>query len=274
MKKTDWSARNTASSSPKVAVVVQARMASTRLPGKMLELVGGKPMLQWTLERALQIRGVGAVLLATTSAAEDIPLIDMAKQMDILAFAGSQDDVLDRYYQAAKSVQADVIVRLTGDCPLIDPEVCNEVLSKFFAESVDYASNVHPPTFPDGLDTEVFTFGALEIAWHEAKFSTYREHVTQYFPRNPERFRQTNLTSTNDLSKLRWTVDEMKDLEFVIAVFDGLSKREMTDFNYEDVLRIIDEDGIEDASKIIQRNEGLSKSLKDDGLLPSNEVDS
>ena len=202
--------------------VLQARMGSTRLPGKvMLDLLGA-PLLARVIRRAQGIPGIGPVVVATTTAERDHPILDLAKHYGAEAFAGSEEDVLDRYYWAAKQFQADIIIRLTADCPLLDPGISARVVERFAQGDLDYACNTLPPTFPDGLDTEVFSFTALERAWREARLASEREHVTPYIWKNPDNFRSANVRNSVDLSALRWTVDEAGDLEFVRAVYARL----------------------------------------------------
>lgn len=244
----------------RIAAIVQSRMKSSRLPGKMMLDISGKPLLMRTLERVSKIPDISVVVLATSPAEENKMILDLADQMEVIGFVGDEEDVLDRYYRAAQYVRADCVVRLTGDCPLLDPNVCHTVLERFLMGDLDYASNVSPPTFPDGLDTEIISFNALESIWQEATSMTDREHVTQFIHRYPERFRTANITAPTDMSKLRWTVDESDDLDFVRDVYRGLLKRGCIGLRYQSVLRIMKEDGLRDASSIFRRNEGLEKT--------------
>lgn len=247
-------------------------MGSSRLPGKMLMDVAGKPLLWRCLERAKVIPDVDAVVLATTKAPADRQLLAIAKEAGVAAFAGSAEDVLDRYYRAARWQSADVIMRLTGDCPLLDPSASHHVLRCFSWGGLDYVSNTDPPSYPDGLDTEVFSFKALEIAWREAALKSDREHMTQFIRRQPGRFRISNVAGDRDLSDLRWTVDELEDLEFVRKVYQGLERRGWGGHAHEEVLRVIEEDGLQDASNRYQRNEGLLKSVAEDGPAPGRDA--
>ena len=250
----------------KFAAIVQARMGSSRLPGKPMMNICGKSLLTRTLERAKAIPDVDVVVLATTGSVEDRPLLVAAEELGVVGFAGSEDDVLDRYRMAAHAVHCDVILRLTGDCPLLDPMISHQVLRRFLKGGVDYVSNVHPPTYPDGLDTEVFTLEALEIAWRDATLKTEREHVTQYIVRNTERFRIENVTADEDMSSLRWTVDELEDLKFVRTVFQELARQDLDGYSYLQVLEIIRTREICDASSRFDRNEGLMRTMKVDGI--------
>jgi spore coat polysaccharide biosynthesis protein SpsF len=249
----------------KTTVILQARMGSTRLPGKVMADLSGKPLLARVIERAQAIRGIDQVVVATTIAERDRPLLDLARRYGAEAFAGSEDDVLDRYYQAAQAFGAEVLVRLTADCPLLDPAVSERVLARFRQGDVDYACNTLPPTFPDGLDTEVFSFAILERAWQEAKLTSEREHVTPYIWKNPAKFRQANVLNEVDLSSLRWTVDEPQDLRFVRAVYARLHHEGASLFGMADILTLLErEPGLDNINTGFVRNEGYAKSLRED----------
>lgn len=199
-------------------------MGSTRLPGKVLADVVGKPMLYHVVNRARRVKGLDSIVVATTHRPQDDAVERICTEIGSPCFRGSDDDVLDRYYQAAKAFGARVIMRITSDCPLLDPEVSHAVLTRFCRGDVDYASNIQPPTFPDGLDTEIFSFAALEQSWREATLASEREHVTPYMWKNPEKFRLANVTHSPDLSAYRWTVDEAQDLEFVRSVYRSVGR--------------------------------------------------
>lgn len=222
----------------RVVTVIQARTSSRRLPGKVLQDVAGRPMLLHVIERAAAIAGVAEVVLATSTEASDDPVEILARSAGARVFRGSLPDVLDRYYNAAGEAQADVVIRITADCPLLDPEVSGSILQAFLTGGdVAYASNVEPPTFPDGLDTEVFSFAALERAWREAADVREREHVTPYIRTRPELFPRVNVTNDADLSRLRWTVDHPGDLEFVRAINERLPRGV---FSFREVLRVLE----------------------------------
>ncbi|MBI4789816.1 MAG: glycosyltransferase family protein [Chloroflexi bacterium] len=248
-------------------VILQARMGSTRLPGKVMADLLGKPLLARVIERAQMIPGIDRVVVATTTAERDRPLLDLAKEYHAEGFAGSEDDVLDRYYQAARQVGAEVVVRLTADCPLLDPDVSARVLARFLQGDVDYVCNTLPPTFPDGLDTEAFSFAALGRAWREARLTSEREHVTPYIWNHPAEFRIANVTHAVDLSRLRWTVDEPQDLEFVRAVYARLHCDGNPPFGMNDVLALLArEPTLTRINTGFARNEGYAKSLREDGI--------
>lgn len=202
-----------------VVAIIQARMGSTRLPGKVLRDVVGETMLARVIERVQIARMLDAVLVATTVAPADDAIVTACDHLGVPVFRGSEQDVLDRYWQAACACDADVIVRITADCPLIDPRVLDHVVAAFLEAQPDYASNVLERTFPRGLDTEVMTRATLERAWQQADQPYQRSHVTPYIYQHPERFRLLSVKAEADHSYLRWTVDTAPDLAFVQAVF-------------------------------------------------------
>lgn len=249
-----------------IAAIVQARMGSTRLPGKTLADVGGRPMLARLVARARRIPGVERVIVATTEKPDDEAILRFAADHDLPAYAGSEDDVLDRFYQAARRYDVSVVVRVTPDCPLLDPAVSGLVLTRFLdgGGAIDYASNTQPPTFPDGLDTEVFSLDALARAWRAATQPSEREHVTSYIWTCPEAFRLVNVRREPDLSALRWTVDEPADLEFVRAVYARLGAMADT-FGMKDVLELLRrEPELGAINQGTPRNEGYVTSVRAD----------
>jgi len=252
-----------------IAAIVQARMGSTRLPEKTLADVGGRPMLARLVDRARRIPGVERVIVATTEKPNDEAILRFAVDHDLPAYAGSEDDVLDRFYQAARRYDVSVVVRVTPDCPLLDPTVSGLVLTRFLdgGGAVDYASNTQPPTFPDGLDTEVFSLDALARAWRAATQPSEREHVTSYIWTRPQLFRLVNVRRDPDLSALRWTVDEPADLEFVRRVYGRLGAAAET-AGMDDVLEVLRRHPeIEAINRGPGRNEGYAKSVRADRIL-------
>lgn len=240
-------------------IIIQARMDSSRLPGKVLKEIEGCSMLGWVVERLKYRFHSENILIATTVAQADDPVVEYCKQNGIHLFRGSEEDVLDRYYKAALKLGKNHIVRITADCPLIDAELVERVLEHHMKTGVDYSSNTLTPTYPDGLDTEVFTFEALKRSWNEASLPSEREHVTQFIIRHPELFRTENVRAEKDHSDLRWTVDEPADLQFVTKVYKYFNGRK---FLTKDVLNLMEENP--DFLKYnaqFKRNEGLDKSL-------------
>jgi spore coat polysaccharide biosynthesis protein SpsF len=201
-----------------VVAIVQARMGSTRLPGKVLRTVGGTPMLERVIARCRAARRVAAVVVATTALAEDDAVVELCARAGVATCRGPVDDVLRRYAAAAREVGAATVVRVTSDCPLLDPSLLDEVVAAFVACQPDYASNCLERTYPRGLDVEVISRAALERADREARQCFEREHVTPYVYGHPELFRLVSVRGERDLGQLRWTVDTAADLRFVDEV--------------------------------------------------------
>lgn len=220
----------------KVVAIIQARMGSTRLPGKALADIHGHAMLWYVVQRTREAKSLNEVVVATTIERADEAIVAFCGDHDVPCFRGSEDDVLDRYYQAARQHDAQAVVRITSDCPLIDPAIIDKTVRAFLAEQPDYASNCIVRTYPRGLDIEVLTFRALESAWREAQQEYQRSHVTPYLYESPSRFKVLSVTGDEDYSCHRWTVDTPEDLEFVRAVY---SRRDGGQFRLSDVLRLI-----------------------------------
>jgi glutamate-1-semialdehyde 2,1-aminomutase/spore coat polysaccharide biosynthesis protein SpsF len=218
--------------------IIQARMASTRLPGKVLADIMGQPMLWQVVQRAKRAQTLDRVVVATSTGAADDALAAFCDAADIVCVRGSEDDVLARFYQAASLYQADVVVRITADCPLLDPQVIDRVVQAFHTGAYDYVSNTLRYTYPDGLDVEVFSFEALQQAHHAARKPSEREHVTPYL-RQASLFRTHNVEHSVDqgLQEYRWTVDEPADLAFVRRVYQALADR--PNFGLSDVLALL-----------------------------------
>lgn len=226
--------------SARVLTVVQARTGSTRLPGKVLRPILGRPVLSLMLERVMRAASAGTVVIATTLEAEDDAIVELAEQSGWPSFRGSTDDVLDRHYRAAVRHGADYVVKIPSDCPLIDPAIIDLVVGTAVESEADFVSNLHPQSWPDGNDVEVMTMPALETAWREATRPLEREHTTPFLWEQPERFRVMNVGWHRDLSKShRWVLDYPEDLEFVRAVFEMLYPAQ-PQFGTEDVLRLLE----------------------------------
>ena len=246
--------------------IIQARMGSTRLPGKTLQEVAGKPLLGHIVERMHACTRLDALWLATTEAPEDRALVAWAQQHDLPVYAGSVDDVLDRYYQAARAAGAQTIVRITADDAFKDPAVVDRAVQIYVERypELDYVSNTLQPTYPEGLDIEVFSFAALERAWREARLPSEREHVTPYIWKHPDRFRVHNFTLDRDLSHLRWTVDYPEDMAFVQAVYRRLYRPGRI-FLMDDILALLEaEPALQTINQGFQRNAGYLRSLEQD----------
>ena len=222
----------------KIVAIIQARMGSTRLPGKILRDLGGETVLSRVLRRVRRMRHVTEIVVATTAKNGDDAVVESARKNAVGTFRGNEEDVLDRYYQAARSFHAEAIVRITADCPLIDPEVSDHVVEEFLRIGPDYASNTLQRTYPRGLDTEVVTFDALERAWKASSEPYQRVHVTPYVYQHPEQFNLLSITAGGDFGHQRWTLDTAEDLEFLRAVYAKLGDRH--DFAWRDVLQLME----------------------------------
>jgi spore coat polysaccharide biosynthesis protein SpsF len=225
---------------PSVGIILQARMGSTRLSGKVMEPIVGRPMLERELERISRLAIPHRSVVATTTVARDDVIVELCESLGVPSFRGSEDDVLGRFEGAARRFGLDPIVRLTADCPLVDPEVVEAVCRLFLDDGpCDYASNTLVRTFPRGLDVEIFSRASLERASREADTPGDREHVTAFIYRHPERFRLRNHKAPTDWSGERWTVDTAEDLALVRAVYDRLYPRNPR-FDMHDVLALLD----------------------------------
>lgn len=244
--------------------VLQARVSSTRLPGKVMLPVLGEPMIARQIERVRRATLLDGLVVATSTDASDDPLAELCVRLGVDCYRGSLEDVLVRFVGAARSHGADHVVRLTGDCPLADPGVIDAVIGLHLEGGFDYTSNTAPPTFPDGMDVEVMRVGVLERADREARAGSEREHVTQYIVKHPETFALGTLVNDVDLSQMRWTVDEPEDLEFVREVYAALYPLKPS-FSWRDVLAfVVENPGVCDANAGIVRNEGLMRSESED----------
>ena len=225
----------------RVVAVVQARMGSTRLPGKVLMDLAGEPMLARVVDRTARAKSLDKAVVATTTEPVDDEIRKLCARRGYPCFSGSSEDVLDRYYRAATAVGAEAVVRITADCPLIDPEIVERVIRKFLngQPNVDYACNSIPKdTYPRGLDTEVFRFDALERAWREDLNPAWREHVTPYVHENPGLFRLQGVTSDVDYSDMRWTVDTPEDMAFVRRIYEYFGHDR---FSWREVISVLEE---------------------------------
>jgi spore coat polysaccharide biosynthesis protein SpsF len=251
-----------------VLAILQARVSSTRLPGKVLKPLLGEPMLIRQIERVRRCRLIDKLVVATSVDSSDDALIEVLSQTGIACFRGSLDDVLERFYQAAKPSQPEHVVRLTGDCPLADPVLIDEAINAHLSCGVDYTSTALNPSYPDGLDVEVIRFAALERTWREAGLPSEREHVTPYIYHHPELFRLKSVEQAENMSCLRWTVDEPADFVFVERVYAELYPINPA-FAMNDVLALLEKQpellGI---NARFERNEGYTKSLIRDREMP------
>ena len=242
--------------------IVQVRMGSTRLAGKVLKTLHGRTVLEHVISRIRGANTVSGVVVATTVDPLDDAIEDVCRRLAVACYRGSQDDVLERFYEAATLYEVDTVVRVTADDPLKDPAIVDLAVRLYNSSSADYVSNTIKPTYPEGLDIEVFSYRALTRAHHEATLPSEREHVTPYLWKNPEMFKLVNFTHSTDLSHLRWTLDNERDWAFVCAVYDELYDSGRI-FLMDDVLGLLEHRP--DLSKLntgTPRNEGYLKSLK------------
>lgn len=222
----------------RIVAIIQARLGSTRLPGKVLKDIAGEPMLARVVNRTMRAKTLDEVVVATTIESRDDEIANLCELNGWIYSRGREFDVLDRYYESAQAQHANVVVRITSDCPLIDPGIIDLTVRKFIEKvSMDYASNTLPPrTFPRGLDVEVMTFSALEHAWGEDTNSISREHVTPYIYSNPDLFEIMGIKNEKDYSHLRWTVDTQDDLAFVRLVYERF---EYDHFSWHEVISLL-----------------------------------
>ncbi len=223
-----------------VVAILQARMSSTRLPGKVMKPLLGQPMLARQIERVRRARLLEGLVIATSTDPRDDVVAQLSASLELPCYRGSLPDVLDRYRGAAEWARAEVVVRLTGDCPLADPEVIDSAVQMYLDGPYDYVSNTVRRTYPHGLDVEVFGAAALAAAAREAHLPSDREHVTRFFYTHPRRFRSGMLLHGVDLSHLRWTVDEPEDFVFVEQIYRELYPRNPA-FTTADVLRLLEQ---------------------------------
>lgn len=245
----------------RISAIIQARMGSERLPGKVLMPLMNKTVLEHVIDRVCQAKKVDEVIVATSDQSIDDPICDLCQKKGVLFFRGDSFDVLDRYYKTAKKYHIENICRVTADCPLIDPDVIDAVISRYEKETCDYISTGRlTSTFPDGMDTEVFSFKILETAWNEAKLPSEREHVTPFIWKQPQRFNVIEVQNGQDLSNYRLTLDEPRDYELLQIIFQNLHDPRMLD-----IIEYIDHHPeIQSINSSIIRNAGHLKSLEDE----------
>jgi len=243
--------------------IIQARMSSTRLPGKVMMNVDKKnTLLYYVIQQIKFSKLANNIVIATTASEKDDTIVDFATKMGLNYFRGEANNVLDRYYQCAKNFSISPIVRISADDPLIDPMIIDKVVEKFYSDSYDYVSNTHPRTFPQGNEVEIFSFESLETAWRYAKKKSEKEHVTPYLYNNKEKFRIANVEHSQNLSFLRWTVDRQNDLNFVRLIVSKIQKIPILMTDILDVLA--KEPHLLDINKDHVVDEGYIKSIAKD----------
>jgi spore coat polysaccharide biosynthesis protein SpsF len=222
----------------KTSAIVQARMGSSRLPGKVLMDLGGETVLARVVNRLRRSMLLDDIVVATTQSASDDVIVSECERLAVESFRGSEVDVLDRYYQAAQVCKADVVVRITSDCPLTDPVVVDEIIAVFHDQQADYASNTIVHTYPRGLDAEVVSRTALERARAEARQSYEREHVTPYFYEHPELFRIASCQGSADYSHYRWTLDTPDDLRLIRRIYSRFGNQDI--FGWQEAVALME----------------------------------
>ena len=249
----------------KYLVIIQARCGSTRLPEKVLKDIEGKTALEQMLSRVSRSKSIDEIIVATTMNREDIPIVNLVSSLGYRVFAGSSDDVLDRYYQAAKLLCPEYVIRLTADCPLFDWRLLDEAISELKDDTDDLCS--YTETFPDGEDLEIVRFSVLEEMWKNARLASEREHVTLYVKKHPEIYKLQNYEcKLGNLKDERWTLDESGDLDLIRAVYKHFAPR--TDFSMTEIYRYLqDNPEIRNLNQKYIRNEGLLKSLAEDRVV-------
>ncbi len=234
----------------KTAVIIQARMGSKRLPGKIMKKILNKPMIEYVVERLSKSNFISDIIVATSNDPNNMGLIKFLESKGINYYVGDEEDVLARYYLAAKKFKVKNIVRITADCPLVDPQIVDNTISKYFEDTVDYTSNIFPRSFPKGLDTEVFSFNALERAYFESTKNYDREHVTSYM-RESKKFNISNYSFKEDHSGVRLTVDWKEDFILIDKIFNFFKPNIF--FSWLEVISIMDND-----PKLLEINQHLS----------------
>ena len=251
----------------KYLVLIQARCGSTRLPNKVLKELCGKPALEQMIRRVQKSKRVDEVMVITSIEKANLPILNLCSELGVRVGVGSEDDVLDRYYQTAKLLKPEYVIRLTADCPCFDAELLDLAIEQLEPDT-DYCGMLSE-SFADGLDLEIIKFEALKKAWKEAKHTFEREHVTQYIVKRPEIFKLQNFESPiGYFGNHRWTVDEPEDFELVSLVYDHfVNKLHMEDFGYKDILEFLYENpDIRKINSQYTRNEGLLKSIMNDKI--------
>lgn len=221
-----------------IVCIMQARIGSTRLPGKVIKKICGKTVLEHDIDRLKRVKNINKIVIATTSLEKDNVIVEEADRLKVSYYRGSEEDVLSRYYYAAKENNADIVVRVTSDCPLIDSEVTEKIIQYYLdnSQKYDYVSNTIDRTYPRGLDTEVFSFKSLQRAFNEAENQSEREHVTPYIWRNTELFKLAQCKNDIDYSSLRWTLDTVEDFELINKIYMSLYSEKMEYFDMKDIL--------------------------------------
>jgi spore coat polysaccharide biosynthesis protein SpsF (cytidylyltransferase family)/aryl-alcohol dehydrogenase-like predicted oxidoreductase len=266
----NWNNASPLRSKKKIIAVIQARTSSTRLPAKVLLDLEGKTVLERVIERVERAKCIDEVIVATTTDKADLKITQICSQRGIRVYCGSRDDVLDRYYQAARLLNPIHVVRITADCPVIDPEVIDKTIELHLSKKADYANNRGNIPYPDGEDVEVFTFAALKKAWQEARFASEREHVTPYIKKHSEFFTCVYLECFKNLAGKRWTLDREDDYALIKIFYRKLYKKDNF-FGIKEILQLLKaHPEYEKINSGIEPDEGYAKSLSEDKILKVN----
>ena len=257
----------------RIIAIVQARMGSTRLPNKVMQPIGeNMPMIGALLLRLSRSKEIDKIILATSNDPRNQPLVEYVDKLGFDVFKGSENDILDRYYQVATKYGADVVVRITGDCPLVDWQAIDQTIQYHVKGKYDYVNNRSKPAFPDGLDVEVITYSTLKNAFNNAILPSEKEHVTYYVRQRKDKFKLGYFYSTKDLSHMRWTVDESEDFILVEKIYKNLYKNNPK-FSMKDVLELLNnKPELLKINSHIGASEGMKKSLKEDEEFIKNEL--
>ncbi len=247
--------------------ILQARTGSSRLPRKVLQIIKGKTLLELYVNRAKQSCLMDKIVIATTTEPEDVLIENIAVKLKVDCFRGSENDLLDRYYQCAKKYHADVVVRLCSDDPFADYQVIDRAIQIFRDSGADFVTNHFEPTYPEGLDIEVYSIYALETSWREARLLSEREHVFPYIQNNPDKFKIINFTQEKNFSHLRWTIDYKADFEMTEIIYDHLYDEKPV-FLQEDILKLLKKHPeISQINAHIKRKEGINKTKAEDRIV-------
>jgi len=237
-----------------IGVIIQVRMGSTRLPGKVMKEILGKPMLWHIINRVEKAKYVDDIIVATTLNKEDDEIEDFTKEYRFNIYRGSENDLIDRYYKAARKYNVDIIVRIWGDCPFIDPEIIDKVLEKFIQKDYDYANNFNPATYPHGMNFEVYTFKSLERVWKKAKDTFYRQYPFEYIYSYEDSFKTFYDKNEADLSDINLTVDYIQDFQLVTKIFKKFFRLNNI-FHLEDIIKFLEKNpGLLNINATLERN--------------------
>lgn len=251
----------------KYLALIQARCGSSRLPNKIMKEISGKPEIQWVIERVQRSKLIDEAMVITSIEKNNLPLIEFCSRHGIRVYIGSENDVLDRYYQAAKLIKPEYVIRITADCPVFDWRYLDEAINNM-RDDTDYVADLNE-TLPDGLDIEIIKFSALETAYRNAVLASEREHVTLYIKNNKDKFKIQNFECPiKEIGSKRWTLDEDDDFVYISEIYKHFISINKEDFVTEDILGYLEKNPqIEKINQQIARNEGLAKSLKNDHIV-------